>query len=70
MRDWLAHDPLTVARERLAKLGVPDEAVSDVDERVAATVRDAVEAAKAAPPADLAEAYTDVWADGSATWRT
>jgi pyruvate dehydrogenase E1 component alpha subunit len=70
VRDWLAHDPLTVARERLAKLGVPDEAVSDVDERVAATVRDAVEAAKAAPPADLAEAYTDVWADGSATWRT
>jgi pyruvate dehydrogenase E1 component alpha subunit len=70
VRDWLAHDPLTVARERMAKLGIPDEAVSEVDERVAATVRDAVEAAKAAPPADLAEAYTDVWADGSATWRT
>jgi pyruvate dehydrogenase E1 component alpha subunit len=70
VRDWLARDPLTVARDRLATLGVPDAAVSEVDDRVAGAVRAAVEAAKAAPPADLAEAYTDVWADGSATWRT
>jgi hypothetical protein len=29
-----------------------------------------VEAAKAAPEADPAQALVDVWADGSATWRT
>jgi acetoin:2,6-dichlorophenolindophenol oxidoreductase subunit alpha len=70
VRDWLARDPLTVARDRLAKLGVDDAKVSDVDARVAASVEAAVAAAKAAPPADPAEALTDVWADGSATWRT
>jgi pyruvate dehydrogenase E1 component alpha subunit len=70
VRDWLAHDPLTVARERLAELGVAEDIVSDVDKRVAGTVAAAITAAKEAPPADLAEAFTDVWADGSATWRT
>jgi acetoin:2,6-dichlorophenolindophenol oxidoreductase subunit alpha len=30
----------------------------------------AVDAAKNAPDADAAEAFTDVWADGGATWRT
>jgi acetoin:2,6-dichlorophenolindophenol oxidoreductase subunit alpha len=67
---WLARDPLTVARERLARLGVPDDVVSTVDKGVAETVAAAVAAAKAAPPADPAEALTDVWADGGAAWRT
>jgi TPP-dependent pyruvate/acetoin dehydrogenase alpha subunit len=64
---WMARDPLIVARERLAALGADTSAV---DERVAAAVDVAVAAAKAAPPADPAEAYTDVWADGGAAWRT
>src|SRR3954468_21863712 len=59
VRAWLARDPLTVARNRLDDLGVK---VSDVDERVDRQVADAVAAAKAAPPADPAEAFTDVWA--------
>jgi TPP-dependent pyruvate/acetoin dehydrogenase alpha subunit len=67
VRDWLARDPLTVTRDRLDALGVK---VSDVDDRVERTVVDAIAAAKAAPDADPAEAFTDVWADGSATWRT
>ena len=70
VRAWLARDPLTVARERLTKLGVPDDVLSTVDGRVAEAVAAAVAAAKAAPPADLAEAFTDVWADGGAAWRT
>jgi TPP-dependent pyruvate/acetoin dehydrogenase alpha subunit len=67
VRDWLARDPLTVARDRLDGLGVK---VSDVDDRVERLVADAIAAAKAAPEADPAEAFTDVWADGGATWRT
>ena len=35
-----------------------------------AHVEAAVDAAKNAPDADPAEAFTDVWADGSAAWRT
>ena len=47
-----------------------DPPVSTVDGRVAELVAAAVSAAKAAPPADPAEAFTDVWADGGAQWRT
>ncbi len=70
VREWLARDPLIVARGRLSRLGVGDDAVSTVDKRVEELVAAAVAAARAAPPADPAEALTDVWADGSATWRT
>ena len=70
VRDWLARDPLTVARDRLAKLGVPDDTVSTVDPTVKDQVAGAVDGAKNAPDADPAEALTDVWADGGAQWRT
>ena len=67
---WLARDPLTVARAALAGLGVDPGAADVADARAAEVVAAAVAAAKAAPPADPAQAWTDVWADGSATWRT
>lgn len=70
VRSWLARDPLTVARSRLAELGVSDEMLSDVDARAERAVAEAIDAAKAAPDADPAEALTDVWADGGAAWRT
>jgi acetoin:2,6-dichlorophenolindophenol oxidoreductase subunit alpha len=70
VRSWLARDPLTLCRARLGEIGVDDETVSGVDERVKRTVDDAIEAAKAAPGADPADALTDVWADGGAAWRT
>ena len=38
--------------------------------RAAQTVADAVAEAKAAPGADPAQAFTDVWADGGHQWRT
>jgi pyruvate dehydrogenase E1 component alpha subunit len=66
---WLQRDPLRVTRQRLAELGVGDDALEDVESRAADLVRAAVEEAKAAPDADPGEAFTDVWADGSATWR-
>ncbi|MGO9081109.1 MAG: thiamine pyrophosphate-dependent dehydrogenase E1 component subunit alpha [Streptosporangiaceae bacterium] len=67
---WLARDPLTVARDRLAGLGVPAHAADEADERAARLVAEAVEQAKQAPPADPAQALTDMWADGGAAWRT
>ncbi|MFF8393301.1 thiamine pyrophosphate-dependent dehydrogenase E1 component subunit alpha [Streptomyces sp. NPDC016172] len=67
---WLKHDPLDLARGRLAELGVGEETVVEADERARAVVERAVEAAKAAPPPDPREALTDVWADGGAAWRT
>ncbi|WP_086564035.1 thiamine pyrophosphate-dependent dehydrogenase E1 component subunit alpha [Streptomyces africanus] len=67
---WLKHDPLDLARGRLAELGAGAEAVAEADERARAVVERAVEAAKAGPPPDPREALTDVWADGGAAWRT
>ncbi|MBB6414658.1 thiamine pyrophosphate-dependent dehydrogenase E1 component subunit alpha [Streptomyces sp. AK010] len=66
----LKHDPLDLARGRLAELGVGEETVAEADERARAVVERAVEAAKAAPPPDPRAALTDVWADGGAAWRT
>ncbi|GAA2769108.1 thiamine pyrophosphate-dependent dehydrogenase E1 component subunit alpha [Streptomyces indiaensis] len=67
---WLKHDPLDLARGRLAELGVGQETLAEADERARVVVERAVEAAKAAPPPDPSEALTDVWADGGAAWRT
>ncbi|MFJ9102255.1 thiamine pyrophosphate-dependent dehydrogenase E1 component subunit alpha [Streptomyces sp. NPDC102405] len=67
---WLKHDPLDIARGRLIEAGVPEETVTAADERAQTVVRQAIEAAKSAPPPDPQEAFTDVWADGGAAWRT
>ncbi|GAA3783643.1 thiamine pyrophosphate-dependent dehydrogenase E1 component subunit alpha [Streptomyces phyllanthi] len=67
---WLRHDPLDLARERLAGMGVPEAVVGEADDRATAVVQKAVEAARTAPPPDPGQALTDVWADGGAAWRT
>jgi acetoin:2,6-dichlorophenolindophenol oxidoreductase subunit alpha len=67
---WLARDPLTVSRQHLAERGLSEVDIAAAEERASASVADAVAAAKTAPDADPAEAFTDVWADGSAAWRT
>jgi pyruvate dehydrogenase E1 component alpha subunit len=67
---WLKHDPLDLARGRLAELGVGAETVAEADRRAQGVVERAVEAAKAGPPPEPREAQTDVWADGGAAWRT
>lgn len=68
--EWLARDPLTLARASLAARGVAESEMDAADQRAAAVIEAAVAAAKAAPEPDPATALTDVWADGSATWRT
>jgi pyruvate dehydrogenase E1 component alpha subunit len=70
VREWLARDPLVVARQRLTALGVGQQELDAADDRADKAVAAAVEAAKAAPAADPDEAFTDVWADGGAEWRT
>jgi len=67
---WLKRDPLTLLAERLRGDGVAEEAIEERRSRAQEVVVAAVEAAKAAPPPDEATAFTDVWADGGARWRT
>jgi pyruvate dehydrogenase E1 component alpha subunit len=70
VKEWLARDPLLLARRRLFADGTAEADIDQADARAAAVVAAAIEAAQAAPPADPADAYTDVWADGGSTWRT
>jgi acetoin:2,6-dichlorophenolindophenol oxidoreductase subunit alpha len=67
---WLARDPLTVLAGRLRERGVGEDAIQQRRARAKEVVAAAVEAAKAAPPPEEATAFTDVWADGGAQWRT
>ncbi|HEX8930786.1 MAG TPA: thiamine pyrophosphate-dependent dehydrogenase E1 component subunit alpha [Actinomycetota bacterium] len=67
---WLKRDPLTLLADRLRGDGVAEEAIEERRKRAQDAVAAAVEAAKAAPPPDEATAFTDVWADGGARWRT
>jgi len=70
VEEWLARDPLLIARARLLELGAADADVDAADARAAEIVTAASQAAQAAPAADPAEALTDVWADGGSAWRT
>ena len=70
VQEWMARDPLLVSQSRLLAEGAPQAEIDEVEARAAAVVARAVEAARAAPAADPAEAFTDVWADGGSAWRT
>jgi acetoin:2,6-dichlorophenolindophenol oxidoreductase subunit alpha len=67
---WMRRDPLTVLAERLESGGVERKVVEERRTRADELVAKAVEAAKAAPPAEESTALSDVWADGGAQWRT
>jgi pyruvate dehydrogenase E1 component alpha subunit len=66
---WLARDPVTTYRDHLLATGVDATVLDAVDADVEREVDEATEAAKAAPPPDLDLVLTDVWADGSSSWR-
>ncbi|HTJ66403.1 MAG TPA: thiamine pyrophosphate-dependent dehydrogenase E1 component subunit alpha [Actinospica sp.] len=66
---WLAYDPITVYRDRLARLGVEADELDAIDKQVAEEVEDATEQAISGPTPDPASAYTELWADGSSAWR-
>jgi acetoin:2,6-dichlorophenolindophenol oxidoreductase subunit alpha len=70
LEEWLARDPLLVARDRLTALGVPLQDVDAIRERAGREVDEAIVRAREAPDADPAQALTDVWADGGAVWRS
>jgi len=70
VEEWLARDPLLLTRRRLVERGLPESEVEAADARAAEVVAAAARSAREAPAADPADAYTDVWADGSSSWRT
>jgi pyruvate dehydrogenase E1 component alpha subunit len=70
VEEWLKRDPLNIARTRLETLDMSAEDIAAADARAEQIVDAAIDAAKNAPDPDPAQAFTDVWADGGAAWRT
>jgi acetoin:2,6-dichlorophenolindophenol oxidoreductase subunit alpha len=66
---WLERDPLPMYRQRLLEAGVDEQRLTAIEEEAEVAVDAATDDAKAAPPPDLRAAFTDVWADGGASWR-
>jgi len=67
---WLARDPVETYHRHLVAAGVDEAALKEIDGDVMRELDEATEAAKASPPPDLGLVERDVWADGSAAWRS
>ena len=66
---WKERDPIKTYRARLLADGVDEAAIVAVEEEQAARVDKAEETARNSGPPPLEIADTDLWADGSSTWR-
>ncbi len=66
---WKARDPIPLYHQRLLELGVPESDLSEIQTDVARRVDQATEFAKAGTTPSAELLMSDVWADGSATWR-
>ncbi len=69
VREWLARDPVPRYRQVLAGRGTGPAVLDAIDQRAAAAVDEATEAAKAGPEPGLELAGTNVWSDGGHAWR-
>ncbi len=69
LEKWLEHDPIKLYRERLAKLGVAEATLKDIETDAMRKVDEATAAAKASPVPALDGIERNVWADGGAAWR-
>jgi pyruvate dehydrogenase E1 component alpha subunit len=69
LEKWLERDPLKIYRERLAKLGVAEGTLKDIETEAMRKVDEATAAARASPAPSLDGIERNVWADGGAAWR-
>ena len=67
---WLARDPVTCYREHLLASGYPAGTLDEIEARATAEVDRAVEEARTAAAPDVSLVEADLWADGSASWRS
>jgi pyruvate dehydrogenase E1 component alpha subunit len=66
---WKARDPIPAFRARLEAAGVEAAVLDAIDEETRAKVAEAEAEARAAPEPDPGVLETEVWSDGSSTWR-
>jgi pyruvate dehydrogenase E1 component alpha subunit len=66
---WKRRDPLKIYRARMLENGIDESEVVAIEDEQSARVDKAEETAKNSGPPPLEIADTDLWADGSSTWR-
>ena len=66
---WKARDPLITYRQRLIDEGIDAAALDAIDAEQSARVDAAEETARNSGPPSLDIAETELWADGSSSWR-
>ena len=66
---WLERDPVKPYRQRLLDVGVDAATLDAIDTETGERVDRAEETARNSPPPPLDIAETDLWSDGSSTWR-
>ncbi len=69
LESWLERDPLPMYRSRLLEFGLSEDEVLEMEADVMKRVDEATEIAKSSPPPTEEVMATEVWADGSSTWR-
>jgi acetoin:2,6-dichlorophenolindophenol oxidoreductase subunit alpha len=67
---WLTREPIARYRRVLEERDTDAAELDAVEDSVRRLVDGAAERALAAPVPDAAQAWTDVWADGTSGWRT
>ena len=66
---WLERDPITTYRARLIEAGIDEAALDAIDAETTERVDRAEETARNSSPPPLEIAETDLWSDGSSSWR-
>jgi pyruvate dehydrogenase E1 component alpha subunit len=66
---WKARDPIPMYRQRLMDFGIAEAQLTEIETDVLRRVDAATETCKASPPPPSELMYTEVWADGGASWR-
>jgi pyruvate dehydrogenase E1 component alpha subunit len=69
VKAWLAKDPLPRYRTRLLQMGITEGEIEKIEAETQATIDQATETARNAPPPPLEIADQDVWANGGSAWR-
>jgi len=66
---WKLRDPLKIYRARMLENGIDESDIKAIEDQQSERVDRAEETAKSSGPPPLEIADTNVWADGSSTWR-
>ena len=69
LKSWLERDPIPAFRNRLIERGIAERELQDIETRAKTMVAEGEQIARSAPEPAADALLTEVWSDGTATWR-